>query len=137
MSPASEPGEDPSVLERGDEPVVRLVRWRGPWPDDDPDANLKTDVAIYADADPLHTIDGLARAIDVPAGALARYVLARWASGGAEGVLELGPSTVGRMGAEVEQAEAADTDEARLAAYEVLRQQVGWLAIGLSSDPDA
>lgn len=27
-----------------DEPVVHLIRWQGPWPDDDKDANLKADI---------------------------------------------------------------------------------------------
>ena len=115
------------LVEPGDEPVVRLQAWDGPWPDDDPDANFKVDVAAYSHADPLLTLTNLARSVDVPVGALVRYVLARWASGGSEGLLELGPSTVERMRAEVERAEAADSDEARLRAYDVLRQQLSWL----------
>ena len=120
------------LVEDGDEPVVRLCSWDGPWPDDDPDANLKTDVAAYSHADPLLTLTGLARSVDVPVGALVRYVLARWASGGSEGLLELGPSTVERMRDEVDRAEAEGTDAARLRAYEVLRQQVTWLDHGLA-----
>ncbi|MFP4636158.1 MAG: DUF6027 family protein [Nitriliruptoraceae bacterium] len=123
------------LVEDGHEPVVRLLSWEGPWPDDDPDANLKIDVAAYSSADPLLTLSNLARSIDVPVGALVRYVLARWASGGSEGLLELGPSTVERMRAEVERAEAAGTDAARLRAYDVLRQQVSWLDHGLT-DPE-
>lgn len=123
--------EDPGAPSGDAEPVVRLIRWRGPWPDDDPDANFKTDVAIHADADPLVTLRGLAEALDIPVGALARYVLAKWATGGSEGLLELGPSTVARMRAMIDEAEAAGTDDARLAAYDVLRQQVSWLATGL------
>ena len=119
------------LIEDGVEPVVRLCAWDGPWPDDDPDANFKVDVAAYGHADPLATLANLARSVDVPVGALARYVLARWASGGSEALLELGPSTVERMHAEVERAEAVGTDEARLAAYEVLRQQLAWLDHGL------
>ena len=133
-------GERPStwrdgLLQEGAEPVVRLLAWDGPWEADDPDANLKVDIVAYRHADPMLTLTGLARSIDVPVGALVRYVLARWASGGSEGLLELGPSTVERMRAEVEQAEAAGTDDARLAAYEVLRQQLVWLDHGLS-DPE-
>jgi 8-oxo-dGTP pyrophosphatase MutT (NUDIX family) len=119
------------LLEDGDEPVVRLRPWSGPWPGDDPDANLKVDVAAYSQTDPLATLTNLARSIDVPVGALVRYVLARWASGGSEGLLELGPSTVERMRAEVQRAEDTASDAARLQAYEVLRQQVSWLAHGL------
>lgn len=119
------------LVEDGDEPVVRLRSWTGPWSDSDPDANLKVDVAAYSQADPLATLTSLARSVDVPVGALVRYVLARWASGGSEGLLELGPSTVERMRAEVAQAEDQGTDEARLRAYEVLSQQLSWLGHGL------
>ena len=120
------------LVESGDEPLVRLRSWDGPWPADDPDANFKVDVAAYSRADPLLTLTNLARSIDVPVGALVRYVLARWASGGSEGLLEIGPSTVERMRAEVERAEADGSDAARLQAYHVLRQQVSWLDHGLS-----
>lgn len=130
-----EPPDGDGLLEAGDEPVVRLLRWRGPWDRDDRDANLKADVATYTAADPLPTLRALARAVDVPVGALARYVLARWVTGGSEGLLELGPSTVERMRRVVRDAEEAGTDEARLAAYETLRAQVGWLAHGLD-DPE-
>lgn len=119
------------LVEDGDEPVVRLRSWTGPWPDSDPDANLKVDVAAYSQTDPLATLTSLARSVDVPVGALVRYVLARWASGGSEGLLELGPSTVDRMRAEVAQAEDEGTDGARLHAYEVLSQQLSWLGHGL------
>lgn len=115
-------------------PVVRLEPWTGPWPDDDPDANFKADVATYSLADPLSTVENVARNVGVPTGALVRYVLAKWASGGAEGLLELGPSTVERMRAAVDAAEAEGTDAARLDAYASLAAMVGWLAHGID-DP--
>ena len=124
------------LIEDGNEPLIRLVRWRGPWPDSDPDANFKHDVAAYAHTQPLSTLTTLARNLDVPVGALVRYVLARWASGGSEGLLELGPSTVQRMRREFATAEDVGTDEARLRAYEVVRQQVAWLGHGLD-DPES
>lgn len=124
------------LLADGEEPAVRLVRWTGPWRDDDPDANLKADVATYAHADPLSTVRNLARSVDVPVGALVRYVLTKWASGGSEALLELGPSTVDRMLAVVDQAEEAGTDEARLEAYGTLRQMVSWLGAG-SREPES
>ena len=62
-----------------DEPVVHLTRWLGPWADDDKDANFKADIALYAPTDPLRTIRNLASAINVPEGAIVRYVLAKWA----------------------------------------------------------
>lgn len=113
------------------DPAVRLERWTGPWPDDDPDANFKADVALYSNVDPLTTIENLGRAIDVPAGALARYVLAKWATAGSGGLLELGPTMTRRLGAVCDRAEAADTDAARLAAYHELRALLGWLQLPL------
>ena len=109
------------------EPSIELIRWAGPWPDDDPDANFKADVALYSMLDPLETIDALSDSTGIPVGALVRYVLARWASAGSEALLSAGPSVVERMWATFTDAEQADSDEARLAAYEVVRQMVSWL----------
>ena len=117
-------------------PVVRLEAWAGPWPDDDPDANFKADVALYALTDPLETIRGLSENLDVPVGAICRYVLAKWASGGSGGLLELGPTMVRRLDAVCEEAEAKGTDTARLAAYEQLRAMVAWLRLPLDH-PDS
>jgi hypothetical protein len=111
----------------GPEPLVRLECWTGPWDAADPDANFKSDVALYSLADPLETLRGMHERTGVPIGALCRYVLARWATGGSEGALELGPSTVDRMWAACEQAETDDTDAARLRAYEQLREMLAWL----------
>ncbi|MGD9704857.1 MAG: DUF6027 family protein [Acidimicrobiia bacterium] len=111
-----------------EEPTVRLERWTGPWPADDKDANFKADVALYGSADPLRTITALSGSTGVPIGAIVRYVLARWASEGSSGLLELGPTMVRRLEAVCADAERTGTDEARLAAYERLRQMLGWLA---------
>jgi hypothetical protein len=62
-------------------------------------------------------------------------VLVRWCSEGAEALLAIGPRTVERMAAVVEQAEREGSDAARLAAYDVLRQMVGWLGAGLVTPP--
>lgn len=132
----SELGVDESLIEDGTESVVRLVRWTGPWADDDPDANFKTEVAAYSQQDPLATVRGMGTNLGLPVGAIIRYVLARWASGGSEGLLELGPSTVERMRGVVAAAESAGTDGARLQAYEQLAAMVGWLAAGLD-DPES
>lgn len=129
MTPETDPDEP--------HPLVRLEPWTGPWDDDDPDANFKADVATYSLADPLTTIRTLAANLDLPAGAVARYVLARWASGGSEALLELGPSTVKRMLGAIEAAEAAGTDDARLGAYETLRSMVSWLGVGLGDPASA
>ncbi len=109
------------------DPHVHLERWNGPWPDDDPDANFKAEVASYRLADPMHTLGNLSAHTGIPVGALVRYVLARWASEGSAGLLELGPTMVERLGTVCDEAESADTDEARLAAYHELRQRLSWL----------
>jgi len=114
-----------------DPPAIRLEKWTGPWADDDPDANFKRDVAARSALDPLPTLERLAEHVGLPLGAVCRYALVRWVSAGSEALLELGPSWVRRLGGPVERAEAAGTDEARLAAYHELRQLLGWMAAGL------
>jgi hypothetical protein len=114
------PGEHPDE-------VVVLERWRGEWAADDPDATFKAEVAAYGLADPLHTLRGMSANLGIPVGALARYVLARWATAGSEGLLHLGGSTVERMWRLCEAAERDGGDEARLAAYRELREIVSWL----------
>src|SRR5438445_13034573 len=98
-----------------DEPTIRLERWTGPWADDDPDANFKAEIALYANVDPLSTIENLAANIDVPVGALVHYVLARWAASGSGAALELGFSMVHRLAAVCDQAEETGADAAPLA----------------------
>ncbi len=107
--------------------TITLEGWRGPWPDDDKDANLKADIALYAHVDPLRTVRGLSDSINVPVGAIVHYVLARWASEGASGLLELGPTLSKRLHAVCIRAETFGSDAARLAAYEQLRQMISWL----------
>ncbi len=116
--------------------TVELTAWTGPWAEDDPDANFKADVALYAHVDPMATVANLASAMGVPEGAVVHYVLAKWASAGSGGLLELGPSMVRRLWEPVEAAEEAGTDEARLAAYGQLRQMISWLRLPVD-DPDA
>lgn len=117
--------------------IVELVRWRGPWAEDDPDANFKRDVALYSNVDPMATISRLAEALDVPEGAIVHYVLAKWASGGSGGLLELGPVMVERLYAPIEAAESDASDEARLRAYQQLREMIAWLRIPIANDGDA
>jgi Family of unknown function (DUF6027) len=117
--------------------TVELVRWDGPWDDDDPDANFKADVALYARVDPMATIARLATAMNIPEGAIVHYVLAKWASAGSGGLLELGPTMVHRLFAPIEVAENVGTRDARLNAYEQLRQIVSWLRLPLIDDSPA
>ena len=111
----------------GEEPTVALERYEGPWADDDPDANFKREVAERTRLDPLPTLETLARNTGIPVGALVRYALVRWASEGSEALLATGPPTIERMWAHIAAAEEAGTDQARLEAYEALRQMVSWL----------
>lgn len=111
--------------------TLDLAPWEGPWPADDKDANFKHEVALYARHDPLVALRGLSGRTGIPVGALARYVLARWATGASEAVLELGPSTVRRMREACAAAEREGTAEARLAAYEQLKHMLSWVATTL------
>ncbi len=136
-----DPGDEPAAMLRHEdigpvERTVKLTPWTGPWSEDDPDANFKADVALYSLVDPLTTIRYLAEVLNVPEGAIVWYVLAKWASAGSSGLLELGPSMVGRLWEPIEQAERTDTDAARLDAYAQLRQMLSWLRLPLT-DPDA
>ena len=114
-----------------DPPTLELTRWSGPWPADDPDANFKAEVADYCRLDPLVTLQGMSRNLGIPVGALARYVLARWATAGSGGLLELGPQMVQRLWAPMARAEAVGTDEARLEAYAEVRALLSWLKVPL------
>ena len=110
-------------------PTITLEPWTGPWSPDDPDANFKTDVALYSVLDPLTTLETLSRNVGVPLGALVRYVVAKYATAGSGAALELGPSATARLAAFIDDAEAEKTDEARLHAYEGLRDYISWLRI--------
>jgi len=123
-------------MSSGDEPIesVELERWTGPWAPEDPDANFKADVALYSHVEPMETVRMLATAMNIPEGAIVRYVLAKYATGGSGSLLELGPTMTNRLWEPVEAAEAAGTDAARLAAYHQLRQMLSWLRLPLEDD---
>src|ERR1700693_4482030 len=104
-----------------DQDTVTLEPFTGPWRDDDPDANFKADVALYAPVDPMVTIRALSANVGVPAGALVGYVFAQRATGGSGGLLELGPVMVQRLWEPIERAERAGSNQARLDAYDQLR----------------
>jgi hypothetical protein len=124
-------GVQPPNVDEGEGRWVLLQPYDGPWSEDDRNANFKQQVAIYSKADPLSTLDRMSRSQDIPVGALARYVLAKLAASGSEGLLEIGPRVVRQMQDVLDKAEAADTPEARLEAYESLRQIISWLAVPL------
>ena len=110
---------------------VLLQPYEGPWAEDDRNANFKQQVALYSMADPMTTLDRMSRSQDIPVGALARFILAKWAASGSDGLLEIGPKVVRQMQDMVERAEAHATPESRLQAYESLRQIISWLAVPL------
>lgn len=123
-----------ATADDADVPVVRLERWQATWPDDDPHANFKAEVQLYGRLDPTVTLRGMSANLDIPVGVIARYVLAKWATGGSGGLMELGPVMVHRLWQPIARAEEADTDEQRLAAYHQLRQMISWLKVPLD-DP--
>ena len=126
--------EDSSNESSPSVPTVSLTLWSGPWDANDPDANFKEEVAAYGLLEPLDTVNSLSGSLDIPVGALVRYVLAKWATGGSEGMLHVGGTTVQRMHNACQVAEEKGTSEARLAAYEELRQIVSWLHLPIE-DP--
>lgn len=118
-----------------DAPRVAAGPWDGSWDDDDPDANLKREVAEYTRADPFETLRGLSDRTGIPVDVLARYVLVKWSAEGSEALLALGPRTVERLWSVVAQAEAAGDEAARLEAYGTLRAMLSWLRAPLD-EPD-
>ena len=112
---------------------MELEQFSGSWTDDDPDANFKSQVAEYTRNDPLPTLETLSANTGIPVGALARYILVRWAAEGSEALLALGPTLVNRLWSVVAEAEECDSDEARLRAYDQLRQMISWLRVPLDS----
>ena len=74
---------------------------------DDKDANFKHDVATYSRLDPMPPLDRMSRNLNIPVGALVKYVLARWTTSGSDALLEVGPLVVRQMGAIIEEAERA------------------------------
>lgn len=109
---------------------MNLYPYTDSWPGDDPHANFKADVAAYTAADPLPTLENLSKATGVPVPCLVRYVLVKYATSGADALLTMSPIVVQQMAEHVAKAEAAATDQARLAAYDALRQMIGWLQLG-------
>ncbi len=107
---------------------VTLERWAGDVSPEDPNANFKHEIALYANASPLDTLRGLSEVVGLSIGVLAHFILARYASSGSAALLEIGPEMVTRLWQPIERAERKDTDDARLDAYRELRDLVSWLA---------
>ncbi len=94
---------------------------------DDKDANFKQEMLLYSHVDPLKTLTGLSTAIGVPEGAIARYVLAKWASEGAAGILEVGPTMVKKLHKICSVAEESGDNQKRLLAFKEVSQIISWL----------
>jgi len=77
----------------------------------------------------------LSRNKQIPLGALARFILARYGTSGSDALLEIGPRVVRQMGEIVREAEAAGSDDARRRAYAALKAIIAWLQVPLD-DPD-
>lgn len=101
-------------------------------PADDVHANFRAAVAASALADPMPALRNLAELVGLPLGTVCHHALVDWTSAGSRALLELGPRFLDRLGEPVIRAEAAGTDQARLAAYTELRGILSWLAAALA-----
>lgn len=132
----SDEPDDDSVLDAGDQPVVRLVRWSPDIAADDPDAAYKHTVAGSSLADPMTTLRPMADNLGIPVGALVRHVLVEWASAGSAALLQTGPDVVQELAAAADAVDEAPQGFARDEAWAALRGRIQWLAHG-ATDPDA
>ena len=112
-----------------------LIPYTNAWSDDDPDAGFRSMVAMFSGIDPMPTLERLSRNKDIPVGALARFILARYSASGSEALMEIGPRVLGQMNEIIQKAEEEATDTARLEAYQSLTGVISWLNIPLT-DPD-
>jgi len=110
---------------------MQLYPYADSWEEDDPHANFKADVALYTVVDPLPTLEGLSQHTGIPVPCLIRYVLVKYASSNADALLAMGPLVIRQMEQQITAAEAEDSNQARLQAYDALRQIVSWLAVGM------
>lgn len=109
---------------------MNLKALSGSWDKNDPHANFKEEVALYSVADPLPTVVNLSKDTGIPVPALIRYILVKYTASGSDAVLAMTPYALRQMQDHIHKAEEANTNEARLAAYEALRQMIHWLTIG-------
>jgi hypothetical protein len=117
-----------TVASPDDEPIMlRLERWDGPVDPDSEHANFLEEVALWSHTDPMETLLPFAEMVGLPVGVVARFVLARWAAEGSSSFLELGPAALDRLWEVCESAEAAGSDEGRLAGYRKVREIIGWM----------
>ena len=108
---------------------MELHPYKDTWEDDDPHANFKEEVALYSMVDPLPTLENLSKDTGIPVPALIRYILVKYTASGSDAVLAMTPYVLRQMQGHIDKAEAANTTEAQLAAYDALRQMIYWLML--------
>ncbi len=113
--------------------AIVLEPYQAMWPPDDPNAEFRSKVAEYSRLDPLPTLENLSHSTGIPVGSLARFVLARYCTSGSDALLEMGPRVARQMEEIIKQAEAANTDAARIDAYRALKKIVSWLIVPLDN----
>src|SRR6266705_3398386 len=113
--------------------TIVLEPYKAKWPADDPNAEFRSKVAEYSRLDPLPTLENLSKSTGIPVGSLARFVLVRYCTSGSDALLEMGPRVVRQMDEIIKQAEAANTDGARVDAYWALKPIVSWLIVPLDN----
>ena len=128
---------DPSLVEAGAEPLLRLVRWQ---PEPTPgssnpsgDEGYRQAVAGSALVDPVATLVAASTNLGIPVGALARHVLAEWASAGSSALLTAGPDVVAQLVEAARAVDEAPQGYARDEAWNALRGRIEWLAHGLEN----
>jgi hypothetical protein len=90
-------------------------------------ANFRAEVECYATADPMPAIRNLSAMTGVAEEQLIRYVLVKYAASASDALLSLDPIVFRQMKEKIALAEADHTDEARLRAYDALKQMIAWL----------
>ena len=112
---------------------ITLETYDAPQTRDDKDYNFKQEVAQCCLIDPMPTLDRMSGNLDIPVGAIVRYILSRWASSGSAGLMEIGPRVVTQMTEVVDEAGSAGTDEAKVAAFHRLAPIISWLRVPLEN----
>jgi len=101
----------------------------------DAHANFRAEVACYTAADPYPTIKNLSELTGIPVDQLIRYVLVKYAASSSDALLSMDPVVFRQMREQIARAEQEGTAEAKLAAYEALRQMVSWLGMPVEEIP--
>lgn len=116
---------------------MQLYPYTDSWDEHDAHANFKAEVAHYTVVDPMPTIEGLSQNTGIPAPCLIRYILVKYAASNADALLAMGPLVLHQMEQLIATAEAENSDQARLKAYDALRQIVSWLRAGMEEQATA